>query len=62
VMVPASDVIATRPAPAAPTKHSEHTVSRGHPDVVAPHATAGCCRCLEPWHGMPRGRAPTPEG
>jgi hypothetical protein len=61
VMVLARDVIATRPAPGRPVQDSRPMLSRGHPDFVAPHATAYCCRCLEPWHGLPRSRTPTPK-
>jgi len=53
-----------RPSPRAgrTDAHGEHTVSRGHPDYVAPHETAGCRPYPEPRGGMPRGRAPIHEG
>lgn len=35
---------------------------RGHPAHVAQHATAFCCRkCLENWHGIPKGHTLTYE-
>ena len=57
VLAHAKDFIATRLAPAAPVKGGRQTPYRGHPVFVAQHATASCCRrCLEQWHGIPRGR------
>jgi uncharacterized protein DUF4186 len=58
----AAELLAERLAPAAPRKDGKQTPYRGHPVFVAQHATATCCRsCLERWHGIPKGRALTPE-
>jgi hypothetical protein len=58
----AGELLAERLAPAAPRKDGKQTPYRGHPVFVAQHATATCCRtCLERWHGIPKGRALTPE-
>ena len=49
--------IASRLAPAQPTDDGRQTPWAGHPAFVAQHATATCCRkCVEKWHGIPRGR------
>jgi hypothetical protein len=58
VLVHASDVIATRLTSASPVEGSRPISSRCHPIFVVPHATGGRGRCLERWHGMPRGRVP----
>lgn len=51
-----------RLAPAAPPNDGKQTPYRGHPVFIAQHATACCCRgCLQKWHGIPKGRALTPE-
>jgi hypothetical protein len=57
----AGELLAQRLAPAAPHKDGKQTPYRGHPVFVAQHATATCCRrCLERWHGIPKGRELTP--
>ncbi len=56
------DFIAKRLAPASPANDGKQTPMRNHPDFVAQHATATCCRgCLEKWHAIPKGRALTEE-
>jgi hypothetical protein len=58
----AGELLAQRLAPAQPDKDGKQTPYRGHPVFVAQHATATCCRgCLERWHGIPQGRALTPD-
>ena len=58
----AEDFVATRLAPARPRKDGKQTPMRGHPAFVAQHATGTCCRsCLSKWHGIPAGRALSPE-
>jgi Domain of unknown function (DUF4186) len=58
----AHDLIGARLAPAQPRNDGKQTPYRGHPVFVAQHATATCCRsCLERNHGIPRGRALTPD-
>ncbi len=52
----AREFIERRLAPAQPPNDGKQTPMRNHPVFVAQHATATCCRrCLERWHGIPRG-------
>jgi len=58
----AADFVAARLAPARPHKDGKQTPMRGHPAFVAQHATGTCCRsCLAKWHGIPAGRALSPQ-
>jgi hypothetical protein len=53
----ATDIIATRLAPAAPRNDGRQTPYRGHPVFVAQHATGTCCRsCLSRNHQIAKGR------
>jgi predicted Fe-S protein YdhL (DUF1289 family) len=62
VIAHARDLVARRLAPAEPANDGKQTPFKGHPVFIAQHATATCCRgCLEKWHGIPKGRALTPE-
>src|SRR3954453_19263362 len=57
IMSHASEMIATRLAPAQPPNDGKQTPMRGHPVFLAQHATATCCRgCLAKWHALPKGR------
>ena len=57
VLEHAAEFIEKRLAPALPVNDGKQTPMRNHPDFVAQHATATCCRgCLEKWHAIPRGR------
>jgi len=54
----ATDLIASRLAPANMENDGEQTPMHGHPVFVAQHATGTCCRsCLEKWHGIRKGTA-----
>src|ERR1051325_3003114 len=54
----AADFVEKRLAPAEPDNDGGQTPMRGHPALVAQHATATCCRgCLRKWHHIPKGRA-----
>jgi hypothetical protein len=54
----AEKLVAHRLAPAQPRNDGRQTPYRGHPVVVAQHATATCCRtCLARWHDIPTGHA-----
>ena len=54
--------ILERLAPAEIPNDGRQTPWRGHPGFIAQHATGCCCRgCLFKWHGIPDGRALTPE-
>lgn len=60
----AHNIIASRLAPADIPNDGRQTPMRHgtSPVFIAQHATACCCRgCFEKWHGIPRGRALTPE-
>lgn len=58
----AADFVRQRLAPANPSKDGSQTPMRGHPVFKAQHACACCCRgCLQRWHGIPQGRALSPE-
>jgi hypothetical protein len=62
VLAHGRDFIAQRIAPANPTNDGKQTPFRGHPVFVAQHATATCCRgCIAKWHGIPRGKALSPD-
>ncbi len=53
----AHSILSSRLAAAFPKNDGRQTPWRGHPVFVAQHATATCCRkCVERWHGIPRGR------
>ena len=48
--------------PAAPYRDGAQTPKEGNAVYYAQHATATCCRkCLEEWHGIPRGHDLTEE-
>ena len=52
--------IASSVGPATPWRDGQQTrrEGSGNPIHYAQHATATCCRrCIEEWHGIPRGRA-----
>src|SRR3546814_7102519 len=50
-------IVEKRLAPAEPVNDGKQTPMRGHPVLIAQHATATCCRsCLAKWHGIPAGR------
>jgi hypothetical protein len=52
------DFTTKRLAPAQPINDGGQTPMRGHPDFIARHATATCCRsCLCKWHGLENGKA-----
>ena len=54
--------LTTRIGPAQPKNDGNQTPMGGHPVFRAMHATGCCCRkCLEKWHGIPRGRDLTAE-
>ena len=54
----ATDLIASRLAPANMENDGKQTPMHGHPVFVAQHATGTCCRsCLEKWHGISKGTA-----
>jgi hypothetical protein len=58
----ARNIIAQRLAPAHPAKDGKQTPFRGHPGVLAQHATGTCCRgCLAKWHGIPAGKVLTAD-
>lgn len=60
----ARSIVASRLAPAVIPNDGRQTPMRHgtSPVFIAQHATACCCRgCFEKWHGIPRGRALTPE-
>jgi len=45
-------------SPAEPVRDGRQTPWAGNALYYAQHATASCCRrCIEEWHGIPRGRA-----
>ncbi|MCP9329861.1 DUF4186 family protein, partial [Liquorilactobacillus satsumensis] len=51
-----AEFITRRLAPAHPARDGKHTPWKGHPVVVAQHATATCCRsCLEKCHHFSKG-------
>ena len=57
VVAHARDFVRERLAPAEPKNDGRQTPMRGHPVVVAQHATATCCRsCLAKWHGLAMGK------
>ncbi len=54
----ATQFIEQRLAAAFPDKDGRQTPYRNHPVFVAQHATGTCCRrCLQKWHGIPKGTA-----
>lgn len=58
----AVDFITTRIAPANPNNDGRQTPMKNHPVFIAQHATGTCCRkCLEKWHGIPKGLPLTTE-
>ena len=62
VLQHAVEFIEKRLAPALPANDGKQTPWHNHPDFVAQHATATCCRgCLQKWHQIPKGRALTEE-
>jgi hypothetical protein len=47
---------------AMPFRDGTQTSFTGRAEYYAQHATATCCRkCIEDWHGIPKGRALTEE-
>ena len=58
----ALDFVRTRLAPAQIPNDGKQTPMRGHPVVLAQHATGCCCRgCLYKWHRIPAGVQLTEE-
>ncbi|GAB4141406.1 MAG: DUF4186 domain-containing protein [Thermogutta sp.] len=58
----AEEIIRARLGGALPQNDGRQTPWHGHPVFVAQHATATCCRkCVQRWHGIPRGRDLSPE-
>lgn len=58
----ARKIVRERLAPAFPKNDGRQTPMRGHVVFIAQHATGTCCRgCLRKWHGIPPGRALTPQ-
>jgi hypothetical protein len=58
----ATNFIASRLAPTNPKNDGKQTPMRGHPVLIAQHATATCCRgCLEKWYQTEKGRALTDD-
>ena len=58
----AREIVMKRLAAAEPSNDGKQPPFRGHPVFVAQHATATCCRgCLAKWHGIPKGRALSPD-
>src|SRR5699024_9960162 len=58
----AYDVICKRLAPANLVNDGKQTPMKGHPVVVAQHATATCCRgCLYKWHHISKDKDLTKE-
>jgi len=53
----ARDFITNRLAPAQPHNDGRQTPMRGHPELIARHATTTCCRsCLSKWHGIAKDK------
>lgn len=58
----ARKIVRERLAPAFPKNDGRQTPMRGLVVFIAQHATGTCCRgCLRKWHGIPPGRALTPQ-
>jgi len=58
----ATDFITIRLAPFDPKNDGKKTPMRGHPVLIAQHATATCCRGrLEKWYQIEKGRALTDD-
>jgi len=52
-----------RVAPDFPKNDGKQAPMRGHPVLIAQHATATCCRgCIQRWHGIEKGRALNEDG
>ena len=51
------DFIAKREAPALNPNEGKQPPIQGHPELIAQHATATCCReCIRKWHKIQPGR------
>ena len=62
IMEHAQGLLTPRLFAANPPNDGKQTPMKNHPVFIAQHATGCCCRsCLEKWHGIPKGRALTPE-
>jgi len=60
--VAAEKILRQKIGSAEPYRDGAQTPKGGHAVYYAQHATATCCRkCLEEWHGIPRGRDLTEE-
>ena len=58
----ARDIVAKRLSAENPENDGKQTPMKGHPDFIAQHAAACCCRsCLEKWHHIPAGKVLTPD-
>jgi hypothetical protein len=58
----ALDFISTRLAPAFLKNDGIQTPMKGHPSLIAQHATATCCRgCLKKWRRIEKGRQLTDD-
>ena len=56
----ARDFVHTRLAPAIIPNDGRQTPMKGHPDFIAQHATATCCRdCLCKWYNVAQGASLT---
>lgn len=54
--------IAKSVGPSSPFRDGQQTPREKNPIYYAQHATATCCRrCIEEWHGLPKGRALTDD-
>ena len=54
--------ILERLSSAYPVNDGKQTPFKNHPDFVAQHATATCCRkCMNKWYKIPKGIELTPE-
>lgn len=60
--VAAEKILRQKIGPAEPYRDGAQTPKEGNAVYYAQHATATCCRkCVEEWHGIPRGRNLTDE-
>jgi len=58
----AAHMIEKKIAPEIPPFDGRQTAREGNSIFYAQHSVAACCRkCVEEWHGIPRGRELTPE-
>jgi hypothetical protein len=62
IRVAAEKRIRSSVGPAQPFHDGYQTPKSGNALYYAQHATASCCRkCIEEWHGIPRGQQLTEE-